>query len=547
MHTPIEDLIKICIRILIHQGLNNVFFKNEAGLCLFLQSLKNIKTLKNFTHENMQVIADVFRKNTEFGGSKNLLIINSQQDLIDCAASILQAQADQQSLIILCNETTDSLKYFNNIKQIDIKIKDYADILENNEDSQITLLSLVQFRLESFLNENKHQVLAVKFSDLDDFATLDWIDFNQSKEEEKIVKLVENANFQLQPNQNWEQLSHSKGIILLGDIGLNHAIKVVKFAQKIGWIVLNDAFSKLNCNLNHLPIWIENKQILDRLSEVETILQFGSEIKSQPIQNCIKTMFKQAKNINYWVVTPKQPQLLQLKHSYFNCNATEWIEKHPPKQHDFWAPEPYAIDKFCHNHIVELLADSELNLTHIIFGLNQTINADYQILSADKEFLQLYNTFATPINGVGFYQDDKNPILGALTLASLNRDKHILVFCDEAKFLQNIDSLYLLEDAVYKHYIDENNSEYNCKISFVVVDTLVAGMVVKPKTRLDLVNLCTIFNLNFNQCDEIIKLYNLIYENQSVQVIRLNLSKSLSFETFRQLQQTITPIEFNYN
>lgn len=99
-----------------------------------------------------------------------------------------------------------------------------------------------------------------------------------------------------------------KGVIIIGAVSLDEAIKIKAFGENLGWPVFADPQSGVSTKFQHYDIWLQAEQYKARFEEAEVILQFGGRLVSKRLLAWIKTQVE-SHQTSYWLIDPSLSKL----------------------------------------------------------------------------------------------------------------------------------------------------------------------------------------------------------------------------------------------
>lgn len=112
------------------------------------------------------------------------------------------------------------------------------------------------------------------------------------------------------------------GVVIIGDLSLEAANQVAKWAQSLGWVLLCDPQSGLSSPWCHYDVWLEHPKAWQWLSEASVVVQFGHRLVSKRLLQWLAQC-----SCPYWLISD-EPQLINpnLTPMYrVMANSSTWL------------------------------------------------------------------------------------------------------------------------------------------------------------------------------------------------------------------------------
>ncbi|WP_375753297.1 2-succinyl-5-enolpyruvyl-6-hydroxy-3-cyclohexene-1-carboxylic-acid synthase [Vibrio sp. HN007] len=180
---------------------------------------------------------------------------------------------------------------------------------------------------------------------------------------------------QQKPNANNQQclpnLAAKKGLIVVGNVALEEAIKAKQLAECLGWPVLCDPQSGTTSEWAYFDIWLQNKNAADQLDECELIVQVGARLVSKRADAFIKNAVKSG--CAQLVLVSESTQRLNPNHlsmTHIAANISDWLIEQirsvegVRSQHKHWCDELKQFSETVSSSMEFSTQLSEVELAH---------------------------------------------------------------------------------------------------------------------------------------------------------------------------------------
>ncbi|MFZ3410412.1 2-succinyl-5-enolpyruvyl-6-hydroxy-3-cyclohexene-1-carboxylic-acid synthase [Vibrio chagasii] len=134
-----------------------------------------------------------------------------------------------------------------------------------------------------------------------------------------------------------------KGVVIIGSIENEAAIKAKQFATALGWPVFCDPQSGVSSDWKHYDLWMQSDAAKAQLSQCDFIIQFGERIVSKRLNQWVKGQAATFCSSQYIVVSPDAHRINQdhLPQTQIVADIEHWLsEQHLPTllgEHAGWA------------------------------------------------------------------------------------------------------------------------------------------------------------------------------------------------------------------
>jgi 2-succinyl-5-enolpyruvyl-6-hydroxy-3-cyclohexene-1-carboxylate synthase len=167
--------------------------------------------------------------------------------------------------------------------------------------------------------------------------------------------------------------SAKKGLLIIGKLDNQEAMKVIELSLTLGWPVLCDPQSGVSSPWASYDIWLQNDEAALQLSQCEFIVQFGARLVSKRLLQFIDKQTAQWSPSDY-VVVSKEPGRLNPNHSPMTrLQAIEINSSVPKSSQAGWADDLIPWAKRVANAASILFKTNltELELAHRLHELTE--------------------------------------------------------------------------------------------------------------------------------------------------------------------------------
>lgn len=249
-------------------------------------------------------------------------------------------------------------------------------------------------------------------------------------------------------------LPQRKGVVVVGKLTAAQAEKAAQFAHQLGWPILCDPQSGISSAWAHYDLWLQNEKFAAKISECDTIVQFGARIVSKRLNHWIRHQVTNT-TCSYLYVSPSAQRNNQdhLPQQQFVCQIDDWIDTqlaqcHPLNAaHAGWADELHSTSEAL-SSLAQLHLSGEHSLSEIALALDIAERSRFrQLFLGNSLFVRLVDMFATLDGRQVWTNRGASGIDGLVaTAAGVQRATRSpqLMFIGDTSLLYDLNSLALL-------------------------------------------------------------------------------------------------------
>lgn len=255
------------------------------------------------------------------------------------------------------------------------------------------------------------------------------------------------------PLPDMPELGSKKGVMVLGNISLNDALKAKQLANLLGWPLLCDPQSGVSSEWAFYDIWLQNESAKDELAECELIVQIGARVVSKRADAFIKSSV--SKGLAEYILLADSDQRLNPNHlpmSHFEIDISLWLDSQLERfkeiektdgegsVHKGWADQTQRFSKVVVESLTFPAQLSEIELasqignmkhTHDLFVGNSLIVRLLDMVGSVDDKQVFTNRGASGIDGlvataVGVQKANNQPLLMLIGDTSLLYDLNSL-------------------------------------------------------------------------------------------------------------------------
>ncbi|MGP8308740.1 2-succinyl-5-enolpyruvyl-6-hydroxy-3-cyclohexene-1-carboxylic-acid synthase [Vibrio sp. YIC-376] len=248
---------------------------------------------------------------------------------------------------------------------------------------------------------------------------------------------------------------HKKGIVVIGSLPLEEADAALAFAQKMGWPVLADPQSGVRSEWAHYDLWLQVPNLAQQLESCDLIVQFGSRIVSNRLNNMIKNQVarnEQGQEIQYWYISDRSSRNNQshLPQLHWVESPKSWVERveSATSIESGWANQLAADVERISRHIREsFMSTSTFDLNEVALAIDIEERAKAaDVFIGNSLFVRLVDMFGRLSYSEVFSNRGASGIDGILATASgvqRSRRNPLLIYIGDTSALYDLNSLSL--------------------------------------------------------------------------------------------------------
>ncbi|OIQ24776.1 2-succinyl-5-enolpyruvyl-6-hydroxy-3-cyclohexene-1-carboxylic-acid synthase [uncultured Vibrio sp.] len=259
-----------------------------------------------------------------------------------------------------------------------------------------------------------------------------------------------------------DDLLVKKGLIIVGSVDLNDAVKALELATKLDWPILCDPQSGIRSDWAHYDVWLQVDEVSSPqrtvMSQCEAIVQFGSRVVSKRLNHWLETHVSES-GCDYFYVSPNADRNNQfhLKQTHCIANVGEWIEYHLeqiPKIEETlqrgWGEQLKTLSTAVSDKAQSLREKddsiSELGFAYSITNLLENVPGKLSLFIGNSLFVRLMDMFTTLDKREVYTNRGASGIDGLVaTAAGVQKAKSqpLILFIGDTSLLYDLNSLAL--------------------------------------------------------------------------------------------------------